>query len=187
MGHFFAARQRGLDVGAPTFIPFVGAWIEMKDLPHNVETEAYVGMGGPLVGTLGAMLCYVLGRAYDSDMLLALTYSGLMINLFNLLPISPMDGGRITAVISPKIWLLGVPMLVALFFYSGSPIYILIGVLAYPQIKLALFGGAGQSDYYDVPMATRVNYGLAYLGLVAFLAMMSYELHQSLAVYNSRL
>ena len=53
MGHYVAARQRGLDVGAPTFIPFVGAWIALKELPHDVETEAYVAMGGPLVGTVG--------------------------------------------------------------------------------------------------------------------------------------
>ena len=50
MGHFLAARQRGLEVGAPTFIPFVGAWIEMKKLPHDVETEAWVGLAGPLLG-----------------------------------------------------------------------------------------------------------------------------------------
>ena len=55
MGHYVAARQRGLDVGAPTFIPFVGAWIQLKDLPHDAETEAYVGMGGPLVGSIGAL------------------------------------------------------------------------------------------------------------------------------------
>jgi Zn-dependent protease len=56
MGHYLAARQRGLDVGAPTFIPFVGAWIQLKDLPHDAETEAYVGLGGPLVGTGGGVL-----------------------------------------------------------------------------------------------------------------------------------
>ena len=53
MGHYVAARSRGMDVGAPTFIPFVGAWIELKDQPMNVETEAYVGFAGPLVGSLG--------------------------------------------------------------------------------------------------------------------------------------
>src|SRR5882762_6227155 len=51
MGHFIAARQRGLNVGAPTFIPFVGAWIQLKDMPHNAETEAYVGIAGPVAGT----------------------------------------------------------------------------------------------------------------------------------------
>ncbi|HRI08909.1 MAG TPA: site-2 protease family protein [Nannocystaceae bacterium] len=109
MGHYIAARQRGLEVGAPTFIPFVGAWIEMKSLPHDAETEAYVGLGGPLAGTLGAFACYFLARAQGSDLLLALAYAGFMLNLFNMLPISPLDGGRIVAVISPKIWYTGEP------------------------------------------------------------------------------
>ena len=61
MGHYIAARRRGLDVGAPTFIPFVGAWIQLKDLPHDAETEAYVGMGGPLVGSIGALGCLLPG------------------------------------------------------------------------------------------------------------------------------
>src|SRR5262247_884280 len=65
MGHYVAARRRGLDVGAPTFIPFVGAWVELKDRPHNAEMEAYIGMAGPLVGTFGALACFYLGRATD--------------------------------------------------------------------------------------------------------------------------
>lgn len=89
MGHFIAARQRGLNVGAPTFIPFVGAWIEMKDMPHDAETEAYVGFGGPFVGTLAALFCYFLARVVDSPVLLAIAYVGFFLNLFNLIPISP--------------------------------------------------------------------------------------------------
>src|SRR4030095_10698408 len=58
MGHYIAARQKGVDVGAPPFIPFVGAWINLKDMPHDARTEAYVGLGGPLLGTAGAVLCY---------------------------------------------------------------------------------------------------------------------------------
>ena len=50
MGHFLAAKQRGLEVGLPTFIPFVGAWINLKEQPRDVETEAYVGFAGPLLG-----------------------------------------------------------------------------------------------------------------------------------------
>ena len=63
MGHFLAARQRGLNVGAPTFIPFVGAWIELKELPQDVATEAYVGIAGPVLGTLAALACYFAARA----------------------------------------------------------------------------------------------------------------------------
>src|ERR1700749_1450488 len=53
MGHFIAARQRGMNVGMPTFIPFVGAWIQLKDMPHDSETEAHVGIAGPVAGTVG--------------------------------------------------------------------------------------------------------------------------------------
>lgn len=183
MGHFLAARQRGLAVGAPTFIPFVGAWIELKEMPHNVETEAYVGFAGPLAGTFGAMLCYYLARENASDLLMALAYSGLMLNLINLIPISPLDGGRITAIISPKVWLLGVPLLVALFFYRPSPMLILIGILAYPQIVAAIKGNPDlPPDYYSVSNEVRINYAVMYLGLVGFLAVMSFEVHELIGV-----
>src|SRR4029077_982877 len=52
MGHYIAARQCGLNVGAPPFIPFVGAWIELKAQPMNAEVEAYVAMAGPLLGSI---------------------------------------------------------------------------------------------------------------------------------------
>jgi Zn-dependent protease len=181
MGHYVAARQRGLDVGAPTFIPFVGAWISLKELPHDVETEAYIGFAGPLAGTLASVACYFLARDQDSNLLMALAYAGCMINLFNLIPVSPLDGGRITAIISPKVWLAGVPLLAALFFYHPSPMLILVAVLAYPQLKEALWGDPNKdAGYYNVPRDTRINYGVMYLGLVAFLAMMSYSIHNLL-------
>lgn len=181
MGHYVAARQRGLAVGAPAFIPFVGAWIQLKDMPHDVETEAYVGFAGPLAGTVAAMACYFAARDTGSELLLALSYAGCMLNLFNLIPISPLDGGRITAIISPKVWLFGMPLLAALFFVRPSPMLILVAVLAFPQLKAAWRGDPGPSaTYYDVPMDKRVNYGVMYLGLVAFLAMMSYSIHDML-------
>ena len=181
MGHYGAARQRGLKVGAPTFIPFVGAWVQLKDMPHDVETEAYVGFAGPLAGSAAAMVCYFLARDHDSDLLLVLAYSGCMLNLFNLIPVSPLDGGRITAIISPKVWLAGVPLLAALFFYHPSPMLILVAVLAYPQIKQAIWGDPDRDQaYYAVPREQRINYAVLYLGLVAFLAMMSYSIHNML-------
>ena len=87
MGHYIAAKQRGLDVGAPTFIPFVGAWINLKDLPHDAETEAYVGLGGPLLGTVGAIATYFAARETGATWLLAVAYSGFFLNLFNLIPL----------------------------------------------------------------------------------------------------
>ena len=183
MGHFLAARQRGLNVGAPTFIPFVGAWIELKDLPHDVETEAYVGIAGPVVGSAAALLCYFLAVTQGSTLLMALAYAGFMINLFNLIPLHPFDGGRITAIISPKVWLLGVPMLVGLFYISPSPMLILVAFLAAPQVLAVLRGQAEAqrpAGYFDVSPRRRVEYAAWYLGLAALLALLSHEVHERL-------
>ena len=182
-GHYIAARKRGLDVGAPTFIPFVGAWIELKDLPHDAETEAFVGLGGPLLGTVGALVAYVMARSYDADWLLAVAYGGFFLNLFNLIPLSPLDGGRITAVLSPRVWLLGVPVLVALFFWRPSPMLVLLAVLAAPQVWKAIRYKSDSDEaltYYAVPLRTKLEYGAYYLLLLAFLALMTHDVHEML-------
>ena len=187
LGHYVAARMRGLDVGAPTFIPFVGAWIQLKQMPHDAETEAYVGIAGPLAGTAASLACYFAARETGSGLLLALAYAGCMINLFNLIPVSPLDGGRITAVISPRIWLFGVPVLVVLFILHPSPMYLLIAILAWPKLRQAWSGTPQENAaYYDVPVQVRINYGICYLGLVAFLGAMTYSLHQGLALTYGR-
>lgn len=183
LGHYIAARQRGLEVGAPTFIPFVGAWIEMKQAPHNVETEAYVAMAGPLVGTIAALVCYYLSQNYDSRLMLALAYAGFFINLFNLIPLSPFDGGRITAILSPRMWFLGVPIFAAVFYYRPSPILILVAVLAIPQLMAAWrynLDDPENARYYEVSLENKLMYGVFYLGLACFLAVMSHEVFQML-------
>jgi len=183
MGHYIAARQRGLPVGAPTFIPFVGAWIELKQMPHDAETEAYVGLGGPLLGTVGAIVCYFLARDSGTTWLLAVAYSGFFLNLFNMIPLSPFDGGRITAVLSPRIWLLGVPVLGALFMWRPSPMLLLMALLAAPQVWKAIKFRRDSEEgrgYYAVSAAVKWEYGLIYLALAGFLAVMTYDVHEML-------
>lgn len=183
MGHYFAARQRGLDVGAPAFIPFVGAWIALKDKPIDVETEAYVAIAGPVVGTVAALAVYLWARSEDSGLLLAISYAGLFLNLFNLLPISPLDGGRVTAVLSPRIWFVGVPILVALMLYRPSPMLLIVAVLATPQLISAWRYDPRAPEnvaYYGVPLQTKLEYGSAYLALAALLAVMTYDVHEML-------
>ena len=182
-GHYIAAKRRGLDVGAPTFIPFVGAWIELKQMPHDAETEAYVGLGGPLLGTVGALVCYFMARNFDEPWLLAVAYAGFFLNLFNLIPISPFDGGRITAVLSPRIWLLGVPVLGVLFVYRPSPMLVLVALLAAPQAWKAITYRSDSDEarsYYNVDAAIKWRYGLIYLTLTAFLAVMTSHVHDML-------
>ncbi|MEJ5999610.1 site-2 protease family protein [Paucibacter soli] len=183
MGHYIAARHKGLNVGAPTFIPFVGAWIELKELPHDAQTEAYVGLGGPLLGTIGAVLVYFAARNWGIDWLLAVAYSGFFLNLFNLIPLSPFDGGRITAVLSPRIWFLGVPVLVALFIWRPSPMLFLIALMAWPQLWKAWkyrHDSVEAETYYAVPTAVKWEYGTYYIALAGFLAVMTHDVHEML-------
>jgi Zn-dependent protease len=142
------------------------------------------------VGTLAALFCYFLARNYDSDLLLALAYAGCFLNLFNLIPLSPFDGGRITAIISPRVWLLGVPVLVALFLWRPSPMLILMALLAAPQVMAALRhdpADPATRAYYAVSLEKRVEYAVYYLGLAAFLAVMTHDLHEMLGAARSGL
>ena len=171
-------------MGLPAFIPFVGAWINLREQPRDSETEAHVAYAGPFVGTLAAFAAYFWGRQTGSDLWMAISYSGFMINLFNLIPISPLDGGRITQVLSPRIWFLGAPMLVALFFYIPSPMLILIGLFAIPNLLAAWRYDPNSPEavaYRSIPSTTRFEYAVLYLGLAAVLALMTHTAYEGLA------
>jgi Zn-dependent protease len=176
MGHFLAAKQRSLAVSTPTFIPFVGAWIELKDQPMDVETEAYVACAGPLFGTVAATLVYLWGSETQSGLLLAIAYAGFFLNFFNLIPLSPLDGGRMTAILSPRIWFVGVPVMLALMLYRPSPLLILICIMAIPALKKAWHFDKNAEEnraYYSATPAMKAEYGILYIGLAAYLAVMT--------------
>ena len=184
MGHFIAARQRGLDVGLPTFIPFVGAWTELKDRPHDAETDAYIALAGPLLGTVAAIGAYFLARDAGPGWLLAVSYTGFLLNLINMIPLPPLDGGRITAVLSPRIWLLGVPIIGTLLWFHFSMILLLVAILAFPHVMAALRFDKNHPDnqrYYEVSPRVRWEYGLLYVGLIAFLAYMVNDVQRELS------
>jgi Zn-dependent protease len=168
-GHALAMRQQGLRAGAPVFIPFVGAIIAMKDLPRNAHVEAVVGIGGPALGTLGAMVC--LGVAWISGSLFwyALASTGFLINLFNLIPISPLDGGRIVGVISRWLWVAGYAVGIAVLVVTRSPLLFLILVVGLFSLGRARRGTG--PDYFAVARGLRIRMAAAYFGLLALLAM----------------
>ncbi len=183
LGHVIAARQRGLPVSAPAFIPFMGAFITMRGQPENVETEAHVAIGGPLLGTIAAFGMYFWAREEDSQLLLAIAYAGFFLNLFNLLPISPLDGGRITAVLGPRIWFLGVPILLGLMLWRPSPVLIVVALMAAPQVMKAWRHDPAAPEnvaYYGIPAQAKLEYMALYLGLAALLALMTEGVHEML-------
>ena len=141
LGHVWAAKRLGLPVSAPVFIPFVGAAITMKRNPKAAAHEAYLAVGGPLTGTLAALATLTVGWAVGSDLLVGLALLGFVLNFLNLIPLHPLDGGRLVAAVSPWLWLVGVlvmvPLLVLVHAWFIGP---LIGLMAWPNLKRLFVG-----------------------------------------------
>ena len=172
MGHVYALREFGVKAGAPVFIPFVGAFIAMKEQPQNVRVEAWTAIYGPLVGTGGAMLCWSAALYTGSSFMMAVAYTGFFLNLFNLIPISPLDGGRVVAALSPKIWIFGFIGILIMFFRSYNPILFFILLPAGRNVyELWKNRKVTPSEYFEVDNKTKIQISLLYFGLLGFLAV----------------
>jgi len=169
MGHALVLAQQGIPAGAPIFIPFFGAMISMRRLPPNAYVEALVGIGGPILGSVGALVCLLIGIGTDSLFWFALASTGFLLNLFNLIPISPLDGGRIVGVISRWLWAAGYAVGVAVFLLTKSPILFLILLLGLFTLARTLKGP--REGYFDAEPGQRLAMGIAYFGLIALLAL----------------
>ena len=167
-GHLVASRVVGLQVSSPIFIPFLGAVIHIKELPINSKMEANVAIGGPAMGTLSALLCLVFYFWTNSMLMLVLSYTACLLNLFNLIPCEPLDGGRIAAAISPRLWWLGSIVIGVLFIYTYNVFVFMI--LVFSLFRLWQSSGAdGNVLYYKLTMRQRLSVGWCYFGLVCIL------------------
>jgi Zn-dependent protease len=101
-----------------------------------------------------------------------------MINLFNLIPLAPLDGGRLVGVISQRLWLIGVPLLVGVFLVQPSPLLILIAIIALPQLWASLRGKNDQAKLATIN--EKMRYGSLYLGLAAALSVLAFQVHEIL-------
>jgi Zn-dependent protease len=173
LGHALEAKRQGLPTSAPLFIPFLGAVIAMKQMPHDVWREARIAIAGPIVGSIGAAVTWGLGEALDSDLLIALAFTGFLLNLFNLAPVSPLDGGRIVAAIHPAIWALGLALLLGLVFIAPNPILILILVIGGLEVwrRWQERKSPAGAEYYRISPGKRIAAAVGYVGLAALLAL----------------
>jgi len=169
LGHGLVMQQQGIRAGAPVFIPFVGAVIAMRSLPRDAYVEALVGIGGPILGSVGALFCLVVAWMNGSPLWFALAHTGFLINLFNLIPISPLDGGRIVGVISRWLWFVGYAIGIAAFFLTYSPILLLILLLGLLSLGRTIKGP--REGYFEVAPRKRITIGAAYFVLLALLAL----------------
>ena len=186
LGHVIQLRREGIKASAPMFIPFLGAVITSKSLGDNAAAEARVGLAGPILGSIGAAVCILIWHATGNELFRALAFTGFFLNLFNLLPVVPLDGGRAMAAMTPWMWIAGFAGLVALAFIFPNPIILIIVVFAgfetYKRWQLRRTGGEEQQAYYRVKPLHRALVAAVYLSLVALLVvgMDATHLHRTL-------
>jgi Zn-dependent protease len=173
MGHVLEAKRQGLPVSAPLFIPFLGAMITMKEMPQDAWNEAKVAIAGPIVGSAGAGAIWIAGEVADSNHLRALAFLGFLINLFNLLPVVPLDGGRIVGALHPALWLVGFLALLGLVFLRPNPILIIILLFSGMELwqRWRLRNHPEMQSYYRVQPSQRVLMAVLYFGLAVLLVL----------------
>jgi len=170
MGHVIQLRREGIEASAPMFIPFLGAAVMAKSLGDDATAEARVGLAGPILGTLGCLALLPVALTTGEDFWYALVFTGLFLNLFNLLPVVPLDGGRAMAALSPWMWFVGLFAMAVLAFAYPNPIILIILVLAifetYRRWKARKSGDEKVIAYYRVKPAHRLAILGVYLGLI---------------------
>jgi Zn-dependent protease len=173
LGHVFQLRREGIKASAPMFIPFLGAVISAKSMGDDAGAEARVGLAGPILGSIATLVPLGIWLATGSDFWQALAFIGFFLNLFNLVPVLPLDGGRAMAALSPWIWLGGFVGLVGMAFVFPSPILLIIlllgGMESWRRWK-ARNTPEGRA-YHRVPARTRALVAATYLLLIAALAV----------------
>ncbi|UJA21430.1 site-2 protease family protein [Thermoleophilia bacterium SCSIO 60948] len=177
LGHVIQLRREGIEASAPMFIPFLGAVVAAKSLGDDAAAEARVGLAGPVLGTLGTLVPLGIWLATGEPFWQALAYVGFFINLFNLIPVLPLDGGRAMAALSPWVWFVGYAGIVVLTFVFPNPILLLVLLLGgWESWRRWKNRNTPESKaFHDIPARTRVAVAAVYLGLVAALALGVYE------------
>jgi Zn-dependent protease len=171
MGHFIVIRAKGLPASLPVFIPLVGAYVTMRQMPRSVRDEAEIALAGPIAGGLAGLVC-LLAYQYTGDRtLINLAYLTFLINLLNLVPVSPLDGGRVVGAISRWFWPLGLVALGVAYFYTQNWILLLVAVFGFAQTVARFTTARSRNPYYRISLGARLYVTVLYFGLAGALVL----------------
>jgi len=178
LGHAVAIRVKGLRAGFMVFIPFVGGAVTLKDQPRSAYDDAMIGLAGPAAGTFASLVSLQIYKWTSDPLFLLIAFLGFALNLFNLLPIGLLDGGRISAAVTKWMWLFGGGAIVYKLIDQPNPLTIAIAVLAAFQVYASIVREKSDKRFYEVTPAQRAAIAILYFGLVIFLghqAWMTYD------------
>lgn len=179
LGHVIANLHYRLAASAPLFIPYLGAVINLRQNPPNARVEAIVGIAGPVAGAMASLAAFGYFLATGSEAALILSWFGFTMNLFNLLPVPPLDGGRVAAAISPWIWVIGLAVMGGMLWEEvtsrgGPGVLLLVLVFALPRIFKTLKPSGRAGPYYAIGRRASFAIAAAYLALLCLLAGLRY-------------
>lgn len=131
MGHVVQLRKYGIAATSPMFIPFFGAFIRMKSYPENVSQDARTGLAGPIWGLGAAVFAWAAALSTGQPIWYAIARTGAWINLFNLIPIWQLDGGRGFRALtrSQRVWALGVALAMWAVTEESMLLFVSMGAL----------------------------------------------------------
>ena len=126
MGHVWELRRFGIPASAPMFIPGIGAMVFLKAHPSTPGQDARVGLAGPIWGTAAALFCLGAYGFTQTEIWLALARWGAWINLFNLVPVWQLDGGRAFVALTRQQRGICLGAILAMWFISGDSVLFLL-------------------------------------------------------------
>lgn len=161
IGHMIGGALRSIPTRPPVFIPFLGAFVSVKEEPRNAYDEAVLAAGGPVLGLLATACVWAASAIYPEPVLPALARFGFALHAINLVPILPFDGGRIAAAVSPGIHRLARPFVIFLAVWADA--VALAGMIS----GISRGGERTVPEGYNALVAgQRIQAGAAYLALL---------------------
>ena len=180
LGHYFAYRAYGLPARLPVFVPLLGAYTQGAIAP-DLEHDANIALAGPLTGLALASACQAVGLLTGDPFWYACANIGAFLNLFNMIPVPPFDGGRVIGAVWPGMWLAGIVIFVAAAILLHVPIFmvLVVALLGLPAV-VAAFRGKSDPRAALMTFGARMRVSIWYVATVAALIVVLGQAHASM-------
>jgi len=170
LGHFIVARWTGLPARLPIFIGPLGAVTSLRRTPADAGMSGVIALAGPALGTVAALLCFLLAGAanpgYFRYLLLALAYFGCFLNLINLIPVGFLDGAKVADAIPKWMNVLGLLVVAGVVLLFGNPIGLIFLVLGIFHTIGRFRRSTPAADVAQAAASRRLGLGAAYVGIL---------------------